>query len=31
MESKIAEGYYPDTLAKRVQFCKAKQFYKKIR
>ena len=31
MEFRIAEGYYPVTLTKRVQFCKAKQFYKKIR
>ena len=31
MEYRIAEGYYPVTLTKRVQFWKAKQFYKKIR
>ena len=29
MEFKIAERYYPVTLRKRSQFCKAKQFFNK--
>ena len=31
MEFKIVEHYYPVTLTKRSQLCKAKQFFKKIR
>ena len=31
MEFKMAEHYYPATLTKRSQLCKAKQFFKKIR
>ena len=31
MEFKIVERYYPATLTKRSQLCKAKQFFKKIR
>ena len=30
MDFKIAESYYPVTLTKRSQFCKVKQFFKKI-
>ena len=29
MEFKIVERYYPVTLTKRSQLCKAKQFFKK--
>ena len=31
MEFEIAERYYPVALTKQSQFCKAKQFFKKIR
>ena len=31
MEFKIVERYYPVTLTKRSQLCKAKQFLKKLR
>ena len=31
MEFKIVERYDPVTLTKGSQFCKAKQFFKKIR
>ena len=30
MEFKIVERYYPVTLRKRSQLCKAKQFFKRL-